>query len=435
MVAKIGHGANISGALSYNQGKVQQENGQILFLHNMLETRDGTYNLAQLARSFEPYLLVNCRTEKPVLHISLNPDPRDKVSDEDFKSMAQEYMQRMGYGAQPFVVFKHTDIERSHIHIISVCVDEAGKKIPDAFERRRSMAICRSLEQQYKLVPATEQSDKQEDRIFRPVDYKAGNIKSQVASVVRYLPAYYQFQGFGAYNALLSLYNITAEEVKGELQGKPKQGLVYFALDGQGRKASNPFKASLFGKAAGYAALQEHYEQSKEKLKDDPAKAVLRNTIEAAMHTASDEKGFKQQLREQGIDTVVRSNAEGRVYGMTFIDHPSRTVWNGSHLGKELSANVFNDWWNNGHKPETKNIAAEAPAFRFKTSERYHSAEKPADPFHFLGSDPTYIPDDTGFTEGLGGLLPEAQGEDYEEQIFANEMKKRKKKARRKNPK
>ena len=101
-----------------------------------------------------------------------------------------------------------------------------------------------------------------------------------------HLPNYYRFQSYGGYNALLSLYRITAEEVKGELHGQPRAGLVYFALNEQGEKASNPFKASLFGKAAGYAQLQTHYEQSKESLKTDPARTLLKNTVEAAMYTS-----------------------------------------------------------------------------------------------------------------------------------------------------
>ena len=53
--------------------------------------------------------------------------------------MAEEYMNGMGYGEQPYMVFKHTDIDRTHIHIVSVCVDENGRKISDRFEKRRSM--------------------------------------------------------------------------------------------------------------------------------------------------------------------------------------------------------------------------------------------------------------------------------------------------------
>lgn len=427
MIAKIGRGANMMGALAYNQLKVEKENGQILATQRIMETPDGRYTVAQLHRSFEPYFMANKRTEKPVLHISLNPDPADKVSDAQFVKMAQEYMERLGYGEQPYIVFKHTDIERTHIHIVSTCVDRYGKKIPDNYEKLRSMEICRALEQKYNLVSATEKQRTGNEQVFRPVDYRAGDVKSQIASVVRHLPKYYGYASLGAYNALLSLFNITAEEVKGELHGQPKNGLVYFALNEQGEKASNPFKASLFGKQAGLDELQNQFATAKEKMKSDPTRAVLKSTIEVAMHTATNEVDFKKQLLEQGINTVVRRNDEGRIYGMTFIDHESRTVWNGSALDKKLSANVFNDWWNEqaiGQRQEAEKTSAQNQS---STTGNNVEKEEAHSLFDFLNKGQ---PTDDLLIDGLGGLLPEAQGEDYEEQEFANRMKKKKKRKR-----
>ena len=98
MIAKIGRGSNLYGALAYNQLKVEKENGQILFTNRIIETSHGHYSVSQLVQSFEPYLIANRNTEKPTLHISLNPDPKDIVSDEKFKLMAQDYMQELGYG-------------------------------------------------------------------------------------------------------------------------------------------------------------------------------------------------------------------------------------------------------------------------------------------------------------------------------------------------
>lgn len=430
MIAKIGRGNNLYGALTYNQLKVEKDNGQVLYTSKIIQTPDGSYTVNQLLRSFEPYLLANRKTEKPILHISLNPDPKDKVSDTDFENMAQDYMKQMGYGEQPFVVFKHTDIDRSHIHIVSVCVDEGGRKISDKFEKRRSMAVCRTLEKQYSLISAVEKKQDPQNQIFKPVDYKAGDIKSQMASILRHLPKHYQFQTFGAYNALLSLFNITAEEVKGEYNGIPKQGLVYFALNGQGEKVSNPFKASLFGKGAGYAQLQSHCVQNRIKLKDSPVKGSVKSSIESAMRTATNESEFKKKLLEQGINVVVRRNAEGRIYGITFIDHKSRCIWNGSELGKNLSANVFNDWWNNSNKTdlqEKENTASQ------KITHAGNEISKPHNLFDFLGKEETlYSGQENNIVEAFGSLLPETQGEDFQETNFANQMKR---KGKRRKPK
>jgi hypothetical protein len=423
MIAKIGRGSNLYGALAYNQLKVEKENGQILFTNRIIETHNGHYSVAQLSQSFGPYLIANRNTEKPTLHISLNPDPKDNVNDEKFKLMAQDYMQEMGYGEQPFVVFKHTDIDRTHIHIVSVCVNEEGKKISDKFEKRRSMNICRELENKYELISATEKGYRQNDKIFSPINYQTGDVKSQIASAVRYLPKYYQFQTLGEYNALLSLFNITTEKVESELQGKIKQGLLYIPLNEKGDKVGHPFKASLFGQNAGLSALELHFEEAKEALKDHIAKPAIKAEVAFALQSTNDEKNFKKQLTEQGINVMVRRTDTGRIYGITFIDHNSRTVWNGSRLGKEFSANTFDDYWNNNIKPEIKKpIEAQPKISKLKDSDDL-TAEQPHQLFDFLNTDKH----NDGLIEALGSLLPEAQGEDYEEQDFTNKMKKKRK--------
>ncbi|MDW8848889.1 conjugal transfer protein MobB [Flavobacterium sp. MMLR14_040] len=424
MIAKIGRSANLYGALAYNQLKVENEKGEILYGNKIIETASGNYSVAQLAQSFTPYLIANRNTEKHTLHISLNPDPKDKVSDDRFMEMADAYMQEMGYGQQPYVVFKHTDIDRSHIHIVSVCVDEQGKKISDSYEKMRSMNVCRELERKYGLIPATDKEHKQIDKVFHPVDYKAGDVKSQIASVVRHLANYYQFQTLGEFNALLSLFNITTEKVQGELKGKMQEGLLYIPLNEKGERAGHPFKASLFGKNAGLQALELNYAKYKETLKDHPAKPTIKAAVTIALQLTSDEEAFKKQLVEQGMNVVARRNDTGRIYGITFIDHNSRTVWNGSRLGKELSANTFNDYWNKNITPEIK----DSVKLQSKISPANNADIPPDKPYHLFDFLNTAQKHEGDLIDTFGTLLPEANGEDYQEQDFANRMKKRRKK-------
>lgn len=424
MIAKIGRGSNLYGALAYNQLKVEKENAQILFTNKIIETPSGHYSAAQLARSFEPYLTANRNTEKTTLHISINPSPKDIVSDELFAEIAQEYMHKMGYAEQPFVVFKHNDIDRTHIHIVSVCVDEQGKKISDKFEKRRSMNICREIETKYKLIYAAEKDHQRTNKIFQPLDYQKGDIKSQIASVVRYLPKHYKFQTLGQYNALLSLFNITTEKIESERHGIMQQGLLYIPLKENGERAGHPFKASLFGKSAGIQALDLHFAKCKEALKNNETKIPLKASIINALKSTDNEITFKKQLAEQGISTVVRKNDTGRIYGITFIDHNSRIVWNGSGLGTAFSANIFNDYWNNNVNHESVK-----PQYKVSKSNEMESlpAENPHQLFDFLNTDKQEF----GLIEAIGGLLPEAQGDDYQEQDFANKRKKKKRKHKR----
>lgn len=424
MIAKIGRGSNLYGALAYNNVKVEQGNGKILLTNRMIETPDGKYTVSQLAESFAPYLANNRNTEKHTLHISLNPDPKDEVSDERFVQMAEDYMREMGYGEQPYVIFKHMDTSRTHIHIVSVCVDEEGKKISDRFDRKKSMNICRELEQKYGLLPAIGKKDHIWEMIFNPVDYDAGDVKSQIASVIRYLPKYYRFRTLGEYNALLSLFNISAETVEGELHGKMQRGLIYFPLNTDGERVGHSFKSSLFGKSSGLSALESYFMQCRETLKNSESKVHIKAAIVNVVQSTDNEKGFKNKLAKQGINTVIRRNDTGLMYGITFIDHHSKTVWNGSSLGKEFSSNSFNERW------QTK-ISSEQ---EIPVDEKLRAADA-NDAAHFSLEKQHYIFDNKGMSDqseevlinALGGLFSFTSGEDQQEQDFAHRMKKRKK--------
>ena len=342
MVAKISTGGNMFGALAYNQNKVDSEEAKVLFSNRMLLGEDGNFSIGECMRSFEMQMPVQLSTKKPILHISINPHPEDVLTDQQLSDIAQEYMRKLGYGDQPYLVYKHTDIDRHHIHIVGLRVDENGKPLNDRFEHRRSKQITRELEKKYGLHPA-ERKERAERPELKKVDYAAGDVKHQIGNTVKAACYGYRFQSFGEYKALLAAYNVCAEEVKGEINGKPYQGIVYSAMNDKGEKAGNPVKASRIGKSVGYEAVQRRMEKSGEAIKNGKLKERTRKIVATVMQTARSRKELEQQLRKQGIDVVFRQNDSGRIYGVTFIDHDSRVVLNGSRLGKEYSANVFNE--------------------------------------------------------------------------------------------
>lgn len=344
MIAKISHGSSLYGVLAYNQIKVDELHADVLFGNRIIEPPgDNPYTIEHISRSFGDYLAANRKTEKPILHISLNPDPKDCVTEEQFIKLAEQYMQRMGFGDQPYIVYRHNDIGREHLHIVSVRVDETGRAISDSYEHERSMKVCRELEQQFNLTPATKKEWK-EGLPLSPVDYEGGNLKGQLAGVIRPIAREWRFQSLGEYRAVLSLYGITVDEVKGEYGGREYHGLSYSATDKDGNKIGKPFKSSVFGKEAGIAALEKRMLSSAAWVKSH--KDIATDTaarIASAMQIAGRDRAlFERELMRQGIGVVFRTN-EARIYGATFIDHADKTVFNGSRLGKEFSANVFND--------------------------------------------------------------------------------------------
>ena len=199
------------------------------------------------------------------------------------------------------------------------------------------------------------------------------------------------------------------EEVKGEMYGKPYNGLVYFATDDKGKKVGNPFKASLFGKAVGYEALQNSFKASKEKLKEKHLAPKTKEVVAGALRRSATKEDFRGNLHRKGIDVLFRENEEGRLYGITFIDHNNGCVVNGSRLGKELSANAVAEWFDRPH-PELS-----API---------QQSEKGCIP-------QTQTSDGDSVLGGLLDLPLETHGTDWEEEQFRRRMQRKKRKQRK----
>lgn len=343
MIARISTGKDVYGALAYNQQKVDRGDGTVLCTSGLLVPEDGRFTVADTAAQILSWMPSHVRTEKPVLHISLNPDPKNVLSDDQLIDIAAEYMESMGWGDQPYVVYKHTDIGRSHIHIVSVQVDSSGRKINDSHRNERSVAVTERIEREYDLRPA---KDKKNTELWQlsPVDYKKGDLKRQIASVVKPVLAMYRFQTMGELRALLSLYRIGVEEVVGVRNGKPYRGVVYMALDEHGEQApAPPMKASRLGGEASLAKIERVMARAGEQIKQKELHRQTRNRVDKAMQATQTEEALRERLKKEHIDLYLRRNDTGRITGVTFIDHETRCVLNGSRLGKAYSANAIND--------------------------------------------------------------------------------------------
>ena len=350
MIAKISSTENLGGALGYNFKKVEKGEANILLAAELYQDREGRYTMEEVLADMEALIPKKCRTKKTVFHCSLNPHPDEKLSDEQLTQIAKEYMEALGYGNQPYIVFKHNDIAREHIHIVSLRVDSRGQKINDKFEKRRSKKITDALEKRFGLIPSSKVRDNVETETPK-VDIDKGNIKDQVASVVRTVLKHYCFCSLGELNAILSAYNLTVEDIRTEFRGKKYNGLVYVLTDGKGNKVSTPINASDIGRGVGYTAVQNRMQKSKQAIK--PLISIIRYRVLQTMRTSPNtEKEFRQRLEEQGLRVAIRKNESGRIYGITFIDDKAGITLNGSRLGKGYTANVFNGYFSNPtHNP------------------------------------------------------------------------------------
>jgi len=239
MIAKISSTENLGGALGYNFKKVEKGEASILLAAELYQDREGRYTMEDVLADMQAVIPEKCRTKKMVFHCSLNPHPDEKLSDETLTQIAKEYMETLGYGKQPYIVFKHNDIAREHIHIVSLRVDGEGKKINDRFEKRRSKQITDTLERKFGLIPSSKVTDREIEEVSK-IDTTKGNIKEQVSETLRSVLKHYKFCSLGELNAILTVYNLTVEETKTEFRGKKYDGLVYVPTDDKGDKVSTP---------------------------------------------------------------------------------------------------------------------------------------------------------------------------------------------------
>ena len=367
MIAKISATENLGGALGYNFKKVEKGEASILLAAELYQDKEGSYTIEEVFADMEALIPKKCRTKKTVFHCSLNPHPDEKLSDETLVKIAKEYMEALGYGKQPYIVFKHNDIAREHIHIVSLRVDSKGRKINDKYEGRRSKKITDALEKKYHLIPSSKVSEKPTAETPK-VNVVQGNIKEQVANTVRSVLKHYSFCSLGELNAILSRYNLAVEEVKTEYRGKRYDGLVYVPTDDKGGKISTPINASDIGRGVGYTAVQNRMQKSKLAVK--PLVPAIRDKVLQTMRTSPrTEEELRQRLEEQGLRVVIRKNESGRIYGITFIDDEVGIALNGSRLGKGYAANIFNAYFSNStYNPFLDETLYGSPSVRLEQS-------------------------------------------------------------------
>ena len=412
MVTKISIGKSLYGALAYNGEKINEAKGRLLATNRIYNDGTGMVNIGKAMEGFMTFMPPVVKTKNPVLHISLNPHPDDVLTDTELQDIAKEYLEKMGYGNQPYLIFKHEDIDRHHLHIVTVNVGEDGKRINQDYLFRRSERVRKELEQKYGLHPAERKNSRVENPL-RKMDISAGDVKKQVGNIVKALNRQYRFQTMGEYRALLSLYNMTVEEARGNVRGREYNGLVYSVTDDSGNKVGNPFKSSLFGKSVGYDAVQRKFARSKTEIKDRKLADMTKRTVLSVLQGTYDKERFIATLKEKGIDTVLRYTEEGRIYGATFIDHRTGCVLNGSRMGRELSANALQEHF-------TLPYAGQPPVPLFITTEGQEETQAPSTPEY--GRD----------LDGMGLFSPEGPAVDAEEEAFIRAMQRRKKKKKRK---
>ncbi|UYQ92188.1 relaxase/mobilization nuclease domain-containing protein [Chitinophaga horti] len=348
MVTIIDSSTRIKAILNYNEKKV--EKGVAVCLGAMGYPKDlPDLSFTQKINRLLNQAALRPSVKKPGVHISINFDPSEKLPGEKLLQIAADYMQGIGFADQPYLIYQHHDSGHPHLHIVTINIDRNGKPLQTSnIGRGKSEKTRLALEEKYGLVRA---QDADKKRIHQPksVDvrqaiYGQTDSRTAIAKVLNAVINTYNYTSLAELNALLRQYNVSAERGGEDSRVFKTGGLLYHIIDQQGNKVGKPIKASRFFNNPTLTRLQEIFTQNERYRKHHRAeKTKLANTLGLLLLDTKCNTLEKliSSLKAEGIDTVIRQNLEGRIYGITFIDNRTRHVFNGSQVGQAYSASAI----------------------------------------------------------------------------------------------
>ncbi|MXN91687.1 relaxase/mobilization nuclease domain-containing protein [Flavobacterium sp. Sd200] len=343
MVAVIKASHALSRILRYNEEKISSGAARFLGEGNC-PFEGASAGLMPKLNYLEGMATLNARIRHPGVHISLNFPPEEQsLSDSRLLEIARTYMQEVGFATQPWLAYRHMDAGHPHLHIVSLKVRPDGSRIDmHNIGRNQSETARKAIEKSFGLIPAEKHA---RTLAYKPEPLQAGRLqygkaptKKAIANVLQFVLEKYRFCSLPELNALLGLYNIKADRGKVTSRTFLAGGLLYRALDAVGNPLGVPIKASDFHFKPSLARLEVLFTANKPY--QDKSRPHLRTVIDSTIlkSTPGSVQKLQELLKAKGVDMVLRQNAGGQLYGLTFIDHTTHCVINGSSLGKPYSA-------------------------------------------------------------------------------------------------
>ena len=348
----------MSGTLNYNEKKVQKNMAELLTVENYPLDKDYLTFQHKLNR-LENQAALNKNVTSNSVHISLNFDTSERLEKEQLVAIANTYMEKIGFGEQPYLVYQHFDAGHPHIHIVSVKVRPDGSRVDTQnIGKNQSEKARKEIEIAFNLVKAEDSKQKEKYKLepisAEKVRYGKMQTKGAISNVLKTVIDSYKYSSIHELNALLRLYNVMADRGSEHSKMYRSNGLMYRILDEQGNKIGAPIKASQFYMKPTMKKLEEKFKQN-EGLKN-PHLVRIKNAIDLALLQNPNQSlhALMKALQREGIATVLRQNDTGRIYGITYIDHKTKVVFNGSDLGKQYSAKAMQARCSPNPSQETK---------------------------------------------------------------------------------
>lgn len=339
MVARITTPRSLSETLNYNEHKVRRGVADCIAENNFLLPLDAM-NFYHKLTWFELRNMLNDRATTKTLHVSLNFAPTEEFDVTTLSSIASDYMERIGFGAQPYLVYQHKDAGHPHIHIVASTIREDGTRIDTHnIGRNQSETARKQIETKYGLIQAGKQQQVPTTSITPAVhklEYGQAELKRSIANVLVQVVNLFNYTSLPEFNAVLKQFGVVADRGKEGSFTHRKNGLLYRILDSSGQSVGVPIKASTIAGKPTLKFLEQKFAANK-KNREVLKLALQQSLVRAIQAQPESLDDLIALLAKKDIFTVLRQNAEGRIYGITFVDNNNRGVFNGSELGRAFS--------------------------------------------------------------------------------------------------
>ena len=343
MVAIVHNGNSLRNALHYNENKVKKSVAECI--HSMHFPKDTEWlSFKDKISRLEKLTTLNQQTKINSVHISLNFDSSDKLNKEKLKAIADTYMQKIGFGEQPYLVYQHHDAGHSHLHIVTTNITADGSRISlHNLGGDQSMKASKEIEKEFHLIQALSkprQQQKLKAINVSKAQYGKSETKRAISNVLDAVLPHYKYTSLAELNVVLKQYNVLADRGSEESRIYKNGGLVYRILNEKGEKIGVPIKASVIYNKPTLPFIKAKFVQNNEARQR--YKKRVKNIVDLSFvkQPKQDLQTLQQALQKEGIYLQLSRNDAGIVYGLTYVDHQTKCVFNGSDLGKQYSINA-----------------------------------------------------------------------------------------------
>jgi hypothetical protein len=340
MVAILSPSKSLRNSFYYNENKVKHGVATLLHAENYPKDLDDLSENMRLGM-LQKLASQNTNVAFNSMHITLNFDPSEHLSWDKMIEIARVYMDKIGFGNQPYLVYQHFDAGHPHLHLVTTTVEASGKPINlHHLGIRKSEPARKEIELGFGLVKAEDQ--KLQDYKLKPaysakVVYGRTDSRRAIQNVLAGVMDAYKYESLHELNAILGQYNVRADRGDESSRLYKNGGLQFRVLDDSGSPVGVPIKASLLYNRPTLKRLEKYFLTGA--ARKSQYKSHVKNIIDLALRKPGTDTLVKliAALNSAGIHCVLRENKDGVIYGITYVDHNTKSVFNGSDLDKAYS--------------------------------------------------------------------------------------------------